>query len=244
MDKINPAEKGKKINTGISCIDDLMDGGLEPGVITEIYGEGGAGKSNLSMQFTVSALKNDEKVIFLDTEGLSTERLLQISSSDESLLKRLLLYRVSSLDDQELSIIKSDRLMEKEKNVSLLVIDSFTEYFRLEKTADASGRVRGMQQQISLLSGIALKYSIPILITNQIYMDVDSGNLQPFGGYVIDHSMKAIYGIRKIDSGFRRMSVTKHRSIEEGRSTTFKIVSYGISCEAQNEQNIKEDFHK
>lgn len=244
MDRINPVEEANKIRTGISCIDGLMDGGIERGVLTEIYGEGGSGKSNLCMQFTVSALKNGGKVVFLDTEGLSSERLMQISSGDQSILHNLMLYRVSSLDDQELSIIKSDRMLEKEKNVSLLVIDSFTEYFRLEKTSDSSSRVAGIQRQISLLSGIALKYSIPVLLTNQIYMDVDSGNLQPFGGYVIDHSMKAIYNIRKLESGFRRLSVSKHRSIEEGKSATFRIVSYGISCETENEQNIKEDFDK
>ncbi len=244
MDKIDPIGETDKIQTGISCIDTLMDGGIEKGVLTEVYGEGGSGKSNMSMQFTVSALKSGHKVIFLDTEGLSTERLMQISSGDQSILKKLLLYRISSLDDQELSIIKSDRMMEREKDVALLVIDSFTEYFRLEKTSDTPSRVAGMQRQISLLTGIAMKYSIPVLITNQIYMDVDSGNLQPFGGYVIDHSMKAIYKIKKMDSGFRKLYVSKHRSIEEGRSTTFRIVPYGISCETENEQNNKDDFNK
>lgn len=244
MEKISISDEAEKLSTGISCIDSLMAGGIEKRVITEIYGEGGSGKSNLCMQFTVSALKRDKKVVFLDTEGLSTERLLQISSGDRSILGNLLLYRVTSLDDQELSIIKSDRMMEKEKNVGLLVVDSFTEYFRLEKSSETASRVSGMQRQISLLSGIALKYSIPVLITNQIYMDVESRNLQPFGGYVIDHSMKAIYDIKKLPSGQRELSVAKHRSIEEGKTASFRIVPYGISCEPGNEQNIKEDSNK
>ncbi len=65
---------------GVACIDYVMSGGLEPGVMTELYGEGGTGgKSNMCMVFAVSALSLGRSVIFLDTEGLSTERLLQVS---------------------------------------------------------------------------------------------------------------------------------------------------------------------
>lgn len=244
MEKVDLSANPDKLPMGISCIDTLMDGGIEKSVISEIYGEGGSGKSNLSMQFAVSALKGGRKVIFLDTEGLSAERLSQISSGDQQILKNLMLFRVTSLEDQEMSIIKSDKLMEREKNVSLLIVDSFTEYFRLEKSADSSSRVSGMQRHISLLSAIALKYSIPVLITNQIYLDIDSRNLQPFGGFVIDHNMKAIYQIMKKDSGLRDLSVIKHRSIEEGRSVPFRIVSYGITCDTRNEHDIRENFNK
>ncbi len=230
MEKINTTSKIEKVPSGVSCIDDLMDGGLEPGVITEIYGEGGAGKTNLSLQFAISVLSSGFKVIFLDTEGLSVDRLLQTCSGNREMLKNLLLYRITSLDDQELSVIKADKMIERDRKIKLLIIDSFTEFFRLEKSRDFQSRVGGMQKNISLLSGIAVRYSIPVLITNQIYMDVDTGKLSPFGGYVIDHSMKAIYNITKKEEGERVLAVSKHRSIEEGRSIPFWIVSYGLSC--------------
>ncbi len=244
MDKVNVTDRLEKVQTGISCIDNLMAGGLEKNVLTEIFGEGGSGKSNLCMQFAVSELKKGKKVIFLDTEGLSTERLMQISSGDQSVLDRLMLYRVTSLDDQELSIIKTDKLMEKEKEVSLVVIDSFTEYFRLEKTSETASRISLMQRQISLLSALALKFSVPVLITNQIYLDVDSKNLQPFGGYVIDHSMKAIYSVVKTPNGARKLVVVKHRSIEEGSNASFRLASFGLTCDTENEQHIKDELDK
>lgn len=231
MEKVDLEEKLNKLLIGVGCIDEVMGGGLEPKVLTEIYGEGGSGKSNISMQFTLSALKSGKSVIFLDTEGFSTERFMQICGDDRDLVNNLLLYRIESLDDQEVAIMRAGKMLEKNHRVGLLIVDSFTEYFRLEKTSDTSSRVAGFQRQLSLLSNIALKYSIPVLITNQIYQDPDSKSLHPFGGFIIDHTMKAIFKVEKLASGKRKISVTKHRSLPEGKQANFRIVDYGIQCE-------------
>jgi DNA repair protein RadB len=207
-----------------------MGGGLEPGVITELFGEGGSGKSNLSMIFTISVLKGGKRAIFIDSEGFSTERFLQLNSSPEDTAGNLLLYRVSSLEDQEVAIIKSGKLMERPGNVGLMIVDSFTEYFRLENFSDPQSRSYAFQKQIGLLSSIASSYSIPVLITNQIYQDTESGGLNPFGGFLLDHLMKAIYRLEKNGEGKRKITVCKHRSIEEGRNTKFLLKEYGISC--------------
>lgn len=206
-----------------------MRGGLEEGILTEIYGEGGSGKTNIAAIFSISCMKMGKKVIFLDTEGLSTERLHQLLGGEDHLLRKLMLYRVVSLDDQELSLMKCEKLLES-NDVGFMVIDSFTEYFRLEKTGDNLARVSGIQRQISLLSGMAVSHSIPILLTNQIYSDLDKGTTHPFGGYVMDHSMKAIYQLLRLPSGERRIVVVKHRSIEEGVSADYRITHGGIEC--------------
>jgi DNA repair protein RadB len=74
------------------------------------------------------------------------------------------------------------------------------------------------------------EYHIPALVTNQIYQDIDKGQLQPFGGYVIDHSVKAIIRLEKKEGGLRKAIVEKHRSIEEGRSVIFAITPEGLEC--------------
>ncbi|WP_188681589.1 DNA repair and recombination protein RadB [Thermogymnomonas acidicola] len=230
MEKVDPTVKEEKLPSGVACIDYVMSGGLEPGVMTELYGEGGTGKSNMCMVFAVSALSLGRSVIFLDTEGLSTERLLQVSGGDTGLLRHLMLYRITSLDDQEVAIMRSSKMMERERKVGLLIIDSFTEYFRLEKSSDTRERVAAMQRHISLLNSIAVRFRVPVLLTNQIYLDPEEQRLEPFGGYVIDHSMKAIFMLEKSD-GVRRIVTVKHRSVEEGRSAQFRITESGISCE-------------
>ncbi len=231
MEKVDPAGRHEKLQVGVNCIDSLMGGGLESGVITEFYGEGGSGKSNMSMLFALAAIRSGKSAVFLDTEGFSTDRFLQICGGSTDPAEKLLLYRVSSLDDQELSIMRVSKMVEKDRKIGIVIVDSFTEYFRLEKTSDASARSAGFQKQLSLLSSIALKGGIPVLITNQIYQDVESRNLQPFGGFIIDHTMKAVYQLEKLPDSKRKMSVSKHRSMPEGKSSEFRIMDYGITCE-------------
>lgn len=231
MEKVDPARENEKLSLGVDCIDTLMGGGLESGVITELYGEGGSGKSNMSMLFALSAIRRGKSAVFLDTEGFSSDRFLQICGGSREPAENLLLYRISSLDDQDLSIMRVDKMLDKSNRIGIVIVDSFTEYFRVEKTSDAPARSAGFQKQLGILSNIAMKSDIPVLITNQIYQDVESKNLNPFGGFIIDHSMKAIYQLERLSPGKRRMSVSKHRSIPEGKSSDYRIVDYGITCE-------------
>lgn len=232
MEKVDAAQRHEKLPVGVECVDSLMNGGLESGVITEFYGEGGSGKSNMSMLFALSAIRNGKSAVFLDTEGFSSDRFLQVCGGSSEPAENLMLYRISSLDDQELSIMRVGKMLEKSGKIGIVIVDSFTEYFRLEKTSDAQSRSAGFQKQLGLLSSIALKGNIPVLITNQIYQDVESRSLNPFGGFIVDHSMKAIYELEKLPDGKRRISVSKHRSIPDGKYADFKIMDYGISCEA------------
>lgn len=231
MDKVDLTSPVGKIPLGVSCVDELTAGGLESEVITEIFGEGGAGKTNLSMQFAISAIQSGGQVLYFDTEGFSAERFLQISGGNDSFLKGLILYRVSSLEDQDLAILRVPKLMEKSSSIKLVVIDSFTEYFRLEASSDAASRAGRFQKELSTLASAALKFRIPVLITNQIYQSPDSGGIHPFGGNVIDHVMKAIYRVEKVRDGKRRLVVVKHRSIREGNSSEFRITEFGLNCE-------------
>ncbi|MCL4337369.1 MAG: DNA repair and recombination protein RadB [Candidatus Thermoplasmatota archaeon] len=231
MEKVDLSSLPGKIPIGISCLDELTGGGLESEVITEIFGEGGAGKTNISMQFAISTIREGGQVLYLDTEGFSVERFLQISGGDSSMADGLILYRVSSLEDQDLAILRVPKILEKSRKVRLIIMDSFTEYFRLEASGDAVTRAAGFQKELSSLAASALKFRVPVLLTNQIYQSPDSGNLHPFGGYVIDHVMKAIYRVEKTKDGKRRLVVVKHRSIKEGTAKEFKITEYGLSCE-------------
>ncbi|MCL4327737.1 MAG: DNA repair and recombination protein RadB [Candidatus Thermoplasmatota archaeon] len=231
MEKIDSAVQSPKIPINVSCIDNLMGGGLEPGIITEIYGEGGSGKTNFCMQFALSTLKLGKTVIYFDTEGFSVERLAQVSGNNPDLVKNLLLYRIVSLEDQDLTMLRMPKMVEKISDLGLIIVDSFTEYFRLEKPAEGQSRSGNIQRQLSSLNLVCSRFHIPVLITNQIYQDIDSGNLQPFGGFIIDHVMKAIFNIQKVGSGKRRISVVKHRSIKEDSYTEFRITDFGLSCE-------------
>ncbi|MHB8361201.1 MAG: DNA repair and recombination protein RadB [Thermoplasmataceae archaeon] len=229
MKRIDLLEKDEHIPMGIGCIDSLLNGGLEKGVITEVFGEGGSGKTNFAMHFAVSCINSGKSVIYVDTEGFSTERFMQIAGGNRDISNGMFLYRVTNLEDQEISIIKSQKIIEKEDKFGLLIIDSFTEHFRSERD-EKSNRPPSMQKQLAILGTIAAEQNIPVLITNQIYMDVDSGNFQAYGGYFLNHSVKTILSIDKISSGKRLLKIVKHRSIPEDISCEFYLLNIGIAC--------------
>ncbi|MHB1493032.1 MAG: DNA repair and recombination protein RadB [Thermoplasmataceae archaeon] len=229
MKRIDLTQAEEHIPMGIGCIDSLLNGGLEKGVITEVFGEGGSGKTNFAMHFAVSCLNSGKNVIYIDSEGFSSERFLQISGGNREILQRMYLYRVLSVEDQEISIMKSQKMMEKEGNFSMVIIDSFTEHFRAERD-EKSNRPPSMQKQLSILGTMAAEHDIPVLITNQIYMDVDKGNFQAYGGYFLNHSVKTILSIEKLSPGKRVLKVVKHRSIQEELSCEFYLLNIGIAC--------------
>lgn len=232
MNRIDLSQDQEKIPTGISCIDKALAGGIERSIITEIYGEGGSGKTNLSLILSLSVVNSGGTVFYLDTEGVSVERIRQITP-DAAEMKRFYLYRIKSLEDQELTLTRVDRNIDRGQKPDFLVIDSFTEYFRLEKGGDPSARANSMQKHLSILLSIITRSGCAVLITNQIYQDVATGSLEPFGGYVMNHSVKALYRIEKLPDGKRRIELLKHRSAPEGLSAVFRITGFGIECASE-----------
>mgnify|MGYP000147322899 CR=1 FL=1 len=74
-----------RLPTGCAGLDELLGGGVEPGALTLVYGEPGSGKTSLALQLSREVLNNGGKsVLFIDTEGLSMERLKQVCG-DEAL---------------------------------------------------------------------------------------------------------------------------------------------------------------
>ena len=57
-----------RLPTGSRSLDDLLDGGIEAGVITQVYGPPGSGKTQLCYTLCVM-LPSNYKAIYIDTEG-------------------------------------------------------------------------------------------------------------------------------------------------------------------------------
>ncbi|MDP2840878.1 MAG: ATPase domain-containing protein, partial [Candidatus Methanoperedens sp.] len=64
-------QKQERMSCGCKCIDDLLGGGFERGIVTQIYGASGTGKTNICIQLAVVTVHSGKKVVFIDTEGFS-----------------------------------------------------------------------------------------------------------------------------------------------------------------------------
>ena len=219
---MNPA----RLNTGEKAFDDLLGGGLEPRVITQIYGGPASGKSVLCVIASVACLKAGKGVIFIDTEGFSVERFRQVAGADaEHLAEHLYLYEPHDFDHQGIMIAGLDRILSR-GGIGLIVMDSATGLYRttLDKGPEA---MQHLSRQMVKLLGFAKRYEIPVLITNQVYMDVQKSVFVGLGGTALAHISKAIVRIDMVN-GHRKATLEKHRSLAPGGSFEFDIVETGI----------------
>ena len=157
------------ISSQIGSLDKIFSGGLQNGIITEISGLRGNGKTQLALQFAIEPLNNNKKILFIDTTvEFRPERFLQMLKSrnlSTSLLQNLHILRVTNTQKQ-IKILKS---FEKE-DFSLLIIDNITDLFSFEY----SKKEHLIKKNIIFgnyminLTKLALSKNIPIIITNQI----------------------------------------------------------------------------
>ena len=212
--------------TGSPDLDLLLGGGLEPKVIHQFYGEPASGKSTLCMMASVSTLRKGTAVIFLDSEGFSAERFRQIAGTEaEELAKNLFLYEPEDFTQQGVMVRGMDSLL-RTTAIGLIVVDSATGLYRsqLEKGRDAMQRLTG---QVLQLLGYARRYEIPVLISNQVYMDTVRNVSTGLGGMALEHLSKAIIRLERRDS-IRRATLVKHRSRPCGSWFDFEITGTGI----------------
>ena len=157
------------ISTGLKKIDDFLSGGIPDGVIVDIFGGNGTGKTQLLLQLSINSIKNGGKVLFLDTTGgFRPERILEIqkkSNSNLNLLNNILVSRITNTSEQ-INSIKNF----KENNFSLIIIDNITDLFSYEYKNNQSIFKKNslFMKYMRELSLYAVTHKVPIVITNMI----------------------------------------------------------------------------
>lgn len=217
-----------KIPTGSKCLDNLLSGGFETGTVTQIFGSSGTGKTSICLMTTYTAVSKGFKVAYIDTEGLSPERVNQIFVDKEK-LKSVYIYDVIDFKQQSSAIKELAKLCKEDENLKLIIVDSFTFLYRSE-LEDIEKQIKVKREliaQLTFLLGLARKFDLAVIITNQVYTDVRTGEDRPLGGPSIDHISKVIIGLEKLNNK-RRAVLVKHRSKPEGEYCEFVITDRGI----------------
>jgi RecA/RadA recombinase len=98
----------KRVPTGCQSFDDLLGGGIEKGSVTLLYGEAGAGKSNVCLQIARNVISEGKKVAYIDSEGLSYDRIDQIFGNGD-LAKGLLIFQFTASKNNQTEWIRSPR---------------------------------------------------------------------------------------------------------------------------------------
>ena len=170
-----------KISTGSLALNRLLRGGVETAALTEFYGPSGSGKTQLC--FTLSVVVQqpvskgglDGKVVYIDTEQkFRPERINEIACARglnaSNVLQNIRLSRPLDSSQQEKNIDGLLALLEKVKNVKLLIIDSIISHYRSEFVGRESlpDRQHRLYKSMRQLGHISEIYDIAVVITNQI----------------------------------------------------------------------------
>ena len=223
----------EKLDIKVPTIDTLLEGGIEKGVVTEIYGAAGTGKTNFVIQSAARVLSDGGRVVIIDTEGISYSRMSQIFGEHyQEYLKNIRVNRPNSFEKQLESVRNLGPLLEKLGNVGLVAIDSINMYIRLEydnpESCNSKDPNREFVKMMIALQQLSREYNIPVVITSQVYSSKANG-VEPFSGKSMSHIVKSIFLLRKTGSiGEREMLIKKHRSILSDRKCKFMITGRGL----------------
>ena len=157
------------ISTGLLKLDNFLSGGIPNGVIVDIFGGNGTGKTQLLLQLSINSIKKGGNVLYLDTTGgFRPERILEIQKKfniDFNLLDKITVSRITNTFEQ----INSIKNFQK-NNFSLIVIDNVTDLFSYEYKNNKSIFEKNslFMKYMHELSFYAITNKIPIVITNMI----------------------------------------------------------------------------
>lgn len=214
-----------KTSTGSKELDEFM-GGYDNDIITVIYGPGGTAKSNLCLIAAAELAKNNKKVIYLDTEEqFSVDRLKQLLNNQKA-LDNILVFKINNFKEQQEKINELSKLIHQNK-ISLVIIDSFSTFYRLElQEKDPKEVNRQIAVQLKTLREINKNYNIPVILTNQVYDDFQTKGVKMVGGQFIQNFSKCVIELQKDFK--RKFIIKKHRTLPE-EEMYFEITNDGIT---------------
>ncbi|XP_058780076.1 DNA repair protein RAD51 homolog 2-like isoform X1 [Vicia villosa] len=170
--------------TRLKGLDEALCGGIPFGVLTELVGPPGIGKTQFCLKLSLLASLPanfgglDGRVIYIDVESkFSSKRLIEIGTKSfpeifhkkgmaQEMAGRILILRPTSLSEfaESLHRIKVSLLQQQ---VKLLIIDSMAALVLGEHDCGAS-RQQAMGWHVSFIKSLAEFSRIPIVLTNQV----------------------------------------------------------------------------
>ncbi|MFB6151337.1 MAG: AAA family ATPase [Haloarculaceae archaeon] len=264
-----------RIPTGCAPLDDLLGGGFERGAVTQVYGPPAAGKTNIVLSAAVETAARGDAALYVDTEGLSVERMEQLAAARvdggdgslsgggesptgagrpdgpgdagqsgdrgvaaaataddvDALASRLIVSEAHTFEEQEEAVRDVEEFVE---TVELVVLDSATGFYRLERTEQEEGEaLRAVGRQLAHLLSLARKHDLAVAFTNQVFTDPESDRSRALGGHTLNHWSATVLRVERFRGGNRRATLEKHRSRAAGESARFRITGDGLAASDQ-----------
>jgi DNA repair protein RAD51 len=243
-------------------MDALLEGGIETGGITEIFGEFRTGKSQLCHSLCVKCqlpIDNggaEGKALYIDTEGtFRPERLVEIgekySMSAESVLANVVYARAYNSEHQQRLLAEASAILGAEgSRFALVVVDSATALFRTDYQGrgELADRQQNLGRFLRGLQRLADEFGVAVVITNQVMASVDGGPtsaycnpsalVKPIGGHILAHATHTRLFLRKC-GGDKRICKVYDSPLLPEKEVAYSIGRYGLEDFEMVDENTK-----
>lgn len=229
-----------KIPSG-TPIDELLDGGIQTGIVTHVYGCAGSGKTTFALQVSINAALLGHAVLYIDAEeAFPANRLIQILGAEEdaSILRRIAVSQPSSFDEQNMLLLRLSREAGEPwglKKLKIVVVDTIARHYRIETANRPRMRLfrELAEKQMPALLKTARHHEVAVLVLNQVSSRLFGGQgLRPVGGDAVSRTSK--YEIRLelegVDehAGWAKIRKTP-MSQQIGKRIKYAITKHGIA---------------
>jgi DNA repair protein RAD51 len=233
------------LSTGSKELDNLLQGGIETGSITELFGEFRTGKTQLchtlcvTCQLPLDQGGGEGKALYIDTEGtFRPERLIPIAQrynlDPEEVLDNVAFARAYNSDHQNQLLLEASAMM-AESRFALVIIDSATALYRTDYSGrgELSARQMHLAKYLRALLRLADEFGVAVVITNQVVAQVDGMSMfaadpkKPIGGNIVAHASTTRLSLRKGRGNNRICKIYDSPCLPEAEAA-FAIANEGI----------------
>lgn len=140
LEVFNHTEKYETVKFNVKSLDDVTSG-IDVGVVTEIFGEGGSGKTQLCLQLALHCLLSGGAVVYISTDkhfpihrlDVMVDCLLVKKGDNKNILDNMFFGEFNKPADLRNAVFKMLPLFLKVHNIKLIIIDSIAGIFRMEE---------------------------------------------------------------------------------------------------------------
>jgi len=241
-DKREARKDMQKIATNSEQFNELLDGGIETQCITELYGEFGAGKTQIAHHLAVNVQRDPEDggmgkgAVYIDTEDTfipeRVEQMAEEAGMDvDEVLDNIHVARAFNSDHQMLLAEEAKQICQ-DNDIGLIVVDSLMAHFRSEYVGrgELANRQQKLNKHMATLLRIANTHNVAVVVTNQVMDNPDQMFGDPtkaIGGNIVAHNCAVIIYLRKGKKDTRVARLEDSPYLPEGEAV-YSIEDEGI----------------
>ena len=175
-----PLTSMRRVPIGIAAVDGMLGGGVPPGVIVDVFGSHGTGKTQIMMQAAARFAACGKRILFVDTAGtFRPERVLQMAGAPAdrvAILGKISVVRVQSVAEQTGVVCKAAvaaaAAAAGARGVDLVAVDSLTDLFSYEysRYGDLRERNRLFFGYMRSLARLAVHRGVTVMTSNVVRM--------------------------------------------------------------------------